>query len=87
MNRDEKGRFISAKAGEMIAAAKDLTAEAEKLISVENEPPVWLKKLIVAIALELDITADEFTKRVKVVHPTPLDPVLLVDGKTIISWI
>jgi len=53
----------------------------------ENEPPVWLKKVVVHFAEALGITPEEFGSRVRIQHPTPNDPVLLVDDKSVISWI
>lgn len=87
MNRNEKGRFIPAKAAEMIGTAHALQVEAEKLIQAENNQPQWLKNLIVVIAKELGVTTEDFAARVKIHHPTPADPVLLIDCKAYIAWI
>jgi hypothetical protein len=96
--RNEKGQFVSEKASAMldeadqietVAAEKaaGIRAEAEKLIQAETTPPEWLKALVVAIATELGISPEEFRERVRIVHPTPVDPVLIVDGKPMVAWV
>lgn len=108
-HRDEKGRFVSARALELIKKAEaiqDIAAEkaeqlqaeaaeqatalnsqADALIQAETNAPEWLKALVVSVATHLGITSEEFSERVRVHHPTPADPVLLVDGKAIVAWV
>jgi DNA-directed RNA polymerase delta subunit len=94
MERDERGRFVSKtiaqrreevekKEAEVVA----LNTEIEELMAEEREPPEWLRDLVVHIADYLGISSREFTERVKVYHPKNIDPVLLVDGKPIVSWV
>lgn len=93
-HRDAGGRFISARAAEMMnesvvlkQRSVELERAAEDLVKAENEPPEWLKGLIVAIANHFGITPEEFTERVRIYHPTPGDPVLLVDDRAVVSWV
>ena len=93
-NRDNRGKFISVAAAEILQKADETSAiavmlqkKAEKLIEAENEPPAWLKSLILALAVEVGVTVEEFSSRIKIVHPTPTDPVLLLDGKTVLCWV
>lgn len=85
--RDEKGRFVSNNALALLEQSKALSEQAELLIQQENEPPSWLKGVVIAFAQAIGITPEEFQERVKVVHPTPDDPVLLIDRKPVVSWI
>lgn len=87
MERDEKGRFVSARAIALKQEAAALTAQAEELIKKENEPPAWLKSLVITIARELGVTAEEFQERIKIIHPTPADPVITVDGRALVAWV
>jgi len=65
----------------------ELKEAANVLVAAESEPPTWLRDLIVAIADHFGITPEEFRDRLRVIHPTKEDPVLLVDGKPVVSWI
>ena len=85
--RDEKGRFVSATAQNLLIHSAELEKRAQELILAENEPPVWLKDVVVHFAAALGITPEEFGSRIRIQHPTPNDPVLLVDDKSVISWI
>ena len=67
--------------------AAALRQEADELVAAEEQPPEWLRDLIVKIADYFGITAEEFRERVQVYHPTPADPVLLVDRRAVISWV
>ena len=64
-----------------------LEKAATALVAAEQEPPEWLKQVVVAIADSFGITAKEFNSRVRVIHPTPIDPVILVDGTPVLSWL
>ena len=90
--RDEKGRFMSAK--ELSQAVQEAQSQievlkeaADALVASESQPPAWLRDLVVVIADHFGITPEEFRDRLRVIHPTQYDPVLLVDGKPIMSWI
>jgi hypothetical protein len=90
--RDEKGRFMSPK--ELAKAVEEaqnqlevLKEAADVLVASESQPPAWLRDLIVVIADHFGITPEEFKERIRVVHPTQPDPVILVDGKPVVSWI
>lgn len=92
--RDSKGRYIPQEASRLASKsnalqkqAELLAQEAEELIEKENNPPEWLKTAIVAFASSCGVTAEEFSQRVKLVHPSPADPVLLIDGKSAFSYI
>lgn len=75
------------KAKELELEAMALREEANKLISQEKNAPAWLKSLIITIADSLGITAEEFSERIEIIHPTPADPVILVDKKPVVAWI
>ena len=92
--RDIKGRYVPEKVTEILSQATalkdkatELEAQACKLIENENNPPEWLKTAITAFASACGVTPEDFAERVKLIHPTPSDPVLLVDGKSIFSYI
>jgi len=85
--RDEKGRFISTSAQALLMQSKELEKKAQELIEAENNPPSWLKEMIIAFAQIIGITPEEFAEQIKVVHPASFDPVLIIQGKPIISWI
>lgn len=99
--RDEKGRYVSAKAAEAIAEAEQIEkqaayltaqaaavrAKADEMIAAEANAPEWLKSLVVAIADQLGISAEEFKERVRIIHPTAVDPVLMVDDKPVVAWV
>ena len=99
IRKDETGRYYDTQTGryikkwlaEEILAKKDEVAEledaAQKLIDNESEPPEWLKDVVVKLAYAFGVTPQEFASRIEVVHPTPKDPVILVDGKPVISWV
>ena len=88
---DEHGRFVPSSVAEKILGEQAklalLEEEAESLISKENEPPEWLKQTLVVIADSFGITPEEFASRVNIIHPTPVDPVITIDGKAVISYI
>jgi len=86
--RDPKsGRFISATAQAMLEQSRELEEKAQQLIAAENTPPSWLKDVVIAFTSIIGITPEEFEAQVKVIHPTSHDPVLLMRGNPIISWI
>ena len=89
--RDEDGKFISKTVAEQILLKQEELAKLEKaatnMVAAEQEPPEWLKQVVVAIADSFGITAKEFDSRVRVIHPTPIDPVILVDGTPVLSWL
>ncbi len=85
--RDHQGRFISPTRQELQEKIQAVEAAADKFLETESHPPEWLRNLICVVAGEFGITPAEFESRIKVVHPTPADPILLVDGKAIVSWI
>ena len=69
------------------AKAAALEEQAQALVAAEEQPPEWLRDLIVKIADYFGITPEEFRERVEVYHPTPEDPVLMVDGRAVVSWV
>ena len=83
--RDSKGRYASARA--LAEEANALAEKALDLVEAESQPPEWLRSLLVVIADHFGITAEEFKARVRVVHPTKADPIIMVDGKAIVSWV
>lgn len=87
MDRDEKGRFVSVTAQALLEQSKALSAKADELISTENEVPAWLKGVIITFAQSIGITPEEFAAEVRIAHPTPDDPVLLMRGKPLVSWV
>ena len=78
--RDKQGRFISARAQALLSASTELQAQAGALAEAENQPPAWLRGLVIEIAKFFGITPEKFKDRVKIVYPTPKDPILLIDG-------
>ena len=86
MPRDKKGRFVARRTS-LGEVATLLNEAADILVSKENEPPAWLKDMVVAMATAIGVAPEEFEERVQVVHPTPKDPCLLIDGKARLSWI
>ena len=86
--RDKKGRFVAVERRDSLGEVALLLNEAaDILVSKENEPPAWLKSMVVAMATAIGVKPSEFEERVRVVHPTPKDPCLLIDGKARLSWI
>lgn len=85
--RDERGRFVSATAQNLLNKSAELEQQAQELILAENKPPTWLKAVVVYFAEVLGITPEEFGSRIRIQHPTSADPVLLVDDLSVVSWI
>jgi len=85
--RDEKGRFVARRETSLGEVALLLNEAADILIKKENEPPAWLKSMVVAMATAIGVEPGEFEERVRIIHPTPKDPCLLIDGKARLSWI
>ena len=87
----EKAEEVAAELAEQAERAAEKAAalrqEAEELVAAEEQPPEWLRDLVVKIANYFGITPEEFRERVQVYHPTPADPVLLVDRRAVISWV
>ena len=90
--RDSHGRYVSP-AREVAEKAKwlafqmaELEAAAVKLLAAENQPPAWLRNLVLTVAVELGITAGDIQARMAIIHPSAIDPVLLVDGKPVAMW-
>jgi len=71
---DKNGRFVPSSVAEKILAEQRKLAQLEEedsLIARENEPPEWLKTLVVTIADSFGITPEEFASRAKIIYPTP----------------
>ena len=85
--RDKKGRFVARRETSLGEVATLLNEAADILVRKENEPPKWLKDMVVAMATAIGVAPEEFAERVRIIHPTPNDPCLLIDGKARLSWI
>jgi uncharacterized protein YhaN len=92
------GKFMSKKDYEALIARhqdlqkqiKELDKTVEKFIEENAKQDRFveaLRDVIVGAAFALGITPDEFKERVEIVHPTQQDPVLLIDGKPMVSWV
>jgi hypothetical protein len=71
----------------LLEKAEDLRRECVALVEKEKDRPAWLVDTITLLAAIYYVQPGQVSDKVKITHPTPSDPVLLIDGKAVMSWV